>query len=711
MTERILVPGLLFALIAAASAAGDEALERDLALHRDFLSSPELADQRPGRPAHAVAARYVVEELRRAGFAGGLRGGAFLLRRPLPFTPDAKDCILALRTRGGTHTFAAGADYRPLPDGGTGEVVGPVVFVEGRDGITPALKGRIVLLVEPAIVSTAVSKGALGVLLARDPRREAPDRVTLVDGTVLSGRVTDRGTEFLLTDGETGEARRLTKDEVREIEFSVPAEPPGVSGGEPRSTKPLAVPVLGVSGRAAQRILGQALSEVLARIGAVGGAKTIAGSAGTLRILVPKEGREVARLSVVARYAGWERRLARQPITVVAEGRAVAVALAAAGSLGREKRGPRPVDFELRIGEADPGKLEVKREGDLASQPFDLSEPVAAAEELLGVMAAFQTVPTPTPEKPAPPDPKPPTVEGTLQAARRARFSKQFDRAEREIAKALAAKPEDGDLLTEKARILLARGRIDEALSVANTLASRKAKDGREDLIRSEIARARGRAEEADRSLESAASRDLPEAVVLWAGRMPLSVLLRHLPAGVRLRRVVRQEGKTALGAVAEGLLALISGRPAAAETRFSLAVERDPLLGIAWYGRGLARSRKEEDPLAAARDFDTAEKLGFRIPSLLFERGLCRLRVKMFTLAIRDFRTYLSEVPRDAAAIYNIACAHALMRNTDEALDWLARAIEAGFDDVDHMRSDPDLEFLRGHPRFEGLLRSKRTD
>ena len=82
-----------------------------------------------------------------------------------------------------------------------------------------------------------------------------------------------------------------------------------------------------------------------------------------------------------------------------------------------------------------------------------------------------------------------------------------------------------------------------------------------------------------------------------------------------------------------------------------------------------------------------------------------------MYTLAIREFESYLKETPGDSAAIYNIACAHALMRNTDEALDWLGRAIQAGFDDPDHARNDPDLESIRDHPRFEALLKSKRTD
>jgi hypothetical protein len=40
-----------------------------------------------------------------------------------------------------------------------------------------------------------------------------------------------------------------------------------------------------------------------------------------------------------------------------------------------------------------------------------------------------------------------------------------------------------------------------------------------------------------------------------------------------------------------------------------------------------------------------------------------------------------------------------------DEAIDALSRAILLGYDDLDHMETDPDLESLRTHPDFLALL------
>ena len=44
-------------------------------------------------------------------------------------------------------------------------------------------------------------------------------------------------------------------------------------------------------------------------------------------------------------------------------------------------------------------------------------------------------------------------------------------------------------------------------------------------------------------------------------------------------------------------------------------------------------------------------------------------------------------------------------LAGADEAIDALSRAILLGYDDLDHMESDPDLESIRRHPDFLALL------
>jgi acetyl esterase/lipase len=55
---------------------------------------------------------------------------------------------------------------------------------------------------------------------------------------------------------------------------------------------------------------------------------------------------------------------------------------------------------------------------------------------------------------------------------------------------------------------------------------------------------------------------------------------------------------------------------------------------------------------------------------------------------------------------LYNIACGYALTGNKDKALDWLGRAVDAGFQDRQLMTTDSDLESLRGDPRFDALVK-----
>jgi tetratricopeptide (TPR) repeat protein len=53
----------------------------------------------------------------------------------------------------------------------------------------------------------------------------------------------------------------------------------------------------------------------------------------------------------------------------------------------------------------------------------------------------------------------------------------------------------------------------------------------------------------------------------------------------------------------------------------------------------------------------------------------------------------------------YNLACSYALTGQTEEAFAALELAVELGFDDVEHLRDDQDLEPLRSDPRYAPLL------
>ena len=61
---------------------------------------------------------------------------------------------------------------------------------------------------------------------------------------------------------------------------------------------------------------------------------------------------------------------------------------------------------------------------------------------------------------------------------------------------------------------------------------------------------------------------------------------------------------------------------------------------------------------------------------------------------------------PSDPLVLYNAACNWALLGETDHALDGLERAIEAGVAVGDWIKHDPDFASLRGHSRFQAIVK-----
>ena len=54
---------------------------------------------------------------------------------------------------------------------------------------------------------------------------------------------------------------------------------------------------------------------------------------------------------------------------------------------------------------------------------------------------------------------------------------------------------------------------------------------------------------------------------------------------------------------------------------------------------------------------------------------------------------------------LYNVACGYSLLGRKDEALDWLDRAVAAGFDDRRNLETDADLANIRDTERFRQIL------
>ena len=60
---------------------------------------------------------------------------------------------------------------------------------------------------------------------------------------------------------------------------------------------------------------------------------------------------------------------------------------------------------------------------------------------------------------------------------------------------------------------------------------------------------------------------------------------------------------------------------------------------------------------------------------------------------------------PKNPTAHYNLACSLALCKKRPDALRSLRTAVSLGYDDLDWMEQDPDLETLKADPEFKKLL------
>jgi len=88
------------------------------------------------------------------------------------------------------------------------------------------------------------------------------------------------------------------------------------------------------------------------------------------------------------------------------------------------------------------------------------------------------------------------------------------------------------------------------------------------------------------------------------------------------------------------------------------------------------------------------------------FELAHLYTRLGRYAEGLAADRELLRRHPDDPIVRYNLACSLALSGLKDEALQRLEEALELGYDDGPAMANDPDLESLRGEPRFEALLK-----
>ena len=78
------------------------------------------------------------------------------------------------------------------------------------------------------------------------------------------------------------------------------------------------------------------------------------------------------------------------------------------------------------------------------------------------------------------------------------------------------------------------------------------------------------------------------------------------------------------------------------------------------------------------------------------------------YARALSLFRKIIELQPDSVMARYNIACVYARQGKIKESVDWLKKAIGKGFKDWDILKTDRDLENIRGSVGYKELIRGR---
>lgn len=93
------------------------------------------------------------------------------------------------------------------------------------------------------------------------------------------------------------------------------------------------------------------------------------------------------------------------------------------------------------------------------------------------------------------------------------------------------------------------------------------------------------------------------------------------------------------------------------------------------------------------------------------FARGYQLHSSDRYPEAIEAFKRAIELGYRKATAMYNIACGYSLLNDKDNALVWLQRALDNGFDRPDLVADDSDLDPLRSDARFKKIVAGMPDD
>ncbi|MHC4390396.1 MAG: TPR end-of-group domain-containing protein [Planctomycetota bacterium] len=121
-----------------------------------------------------------------------------------------------------------------------------------------------------------------------------------------------------------------------------------------------------------------------------------------------------------------------------------------------------------------------------------------------------------------------------------------------------------------------------------------------------------------------------------------------------------------------------------------------------------------QEDPMQDPRATALVESFSEAIE--LLQEGNHDSAIEIYEQALENLEAY-DWMPEDVRyelrqlAHYNVACGYSLKKDRKPALEHFEQALKFGFDDLQHITDDTDLDNIRNAPRFKELIAAHFSD
>jgi tetratricopeptide (TPR) repeat protein len=135
-----------------------------------------------------------------------------------------------------------------------------------------------------------------------------------------------------------------------------------------------------------------------------------------------------------------------------------------------------------------------------------------------------------------------------------------------------------------------------------------------------------------------------------------------------------------------------------------SKAIYFSPRYPAPYFNRGNSYFKKE-DYSGALRDYSKAIELDSAQAEFYFNSGLAHFKMGQQDAAADQYRKAIAADPKYYAAYYNLAAHFSARKDIARALEFLEKAVKAGFVDAELMKKDPGLDNIRRTARFRFLL------